>query len=111
MATFDTATYPLSAETGFDFDSGDELDIMDDRTPRLRTLTTYSHAELRCVFRPMSDATSAAFQSYLISVSATELDITHNGTTYRGFIRPQSWSLDPSQTLNVWTLTFYGRVV
>lgn len=109
--TFDTTTYPLQAATGFKHKARGVLDVMDDNAPRYRTIASDVYADVECVFVPMDDTTSANFLTYLSTNDGTEFEITHNSTTYRGYIRPESWDEDKSETLHVWTFTLYAKVV
>ena len=110
--TFDTATYPLQAATGFAFELGSALDIMDDKTPRLRTVSSTHHASVTCVFQPMDSSTSTAFLTYITDNSAVEFDITHHSKTYRGYIQPGSPQKEiDNAPLTIWSFEFYAKLV
>jgi len=111
VTDFDTTTYPLSEETSFDIGLGGDVDIMDDGTPRYRMFSSDTFATLSCVFKPMDSTVSASFYTYLISVRSTELDITHNGTTYRGYIDSKTPRKQVQGPWYYWSFAFTATVI
>ena len=114
MATaFDLTTYPLSDQTTFLNEKNVVRDVLDDGNMRLRVLGGDSFRSITCVFQLMSEATSAAFENYLITNRATEFTMTFAfgspQDVYTGYI----WS-EPNVTVidgvwHQWTLTFRGK--
>jgi hypothetical protein len=115
MANFDLTTYPLSDRTRMDDILTVARDVMDDGTLGVRVLGDDTWRVIGCEFEPMSESTSAAFSSYLITNRATELDMVFTfGSpleTYRGYI----WSA-PRFTIkegiyHIWRFDFRGQRV
>lgn len=111
MATdFDLDTYPLETRTRCKPSLGTKLDYLSDRSVRLRAITNLKPIKIACVFCPQSQFESSAFQTYLQANATTELNIPHNGRTYRGYIDGDS--LDTNVTHGVihwWAFDFIGR--
>ena len=85
---------------------------MDDGSFRLRTLTTVQPTVITCVFSPMTESQSSDFETYLYSVAGTELDITHNGKTYRGYIDGKTVDKAISDgALHWWSFAFKAGAV
>jgi len=102
MTAFDTTTYPLETSTRFKPSLGTKLDRLTDKSLRLRVLTTLRPMTIRCVFSPLSESSSEAFLQYLYTNAVTELDITHNGVTYRGYIDGDSLDCGASDGVLLW---------
>lgn len=116
MATaFDLTTYPLSDRTSFINDKTVMRDILDDGNMRIRVLGGDTFRTINCIFKHMSEATSAAFEAYLITNRATEFTMTMPWSSspidiYTGYIFS-----DPSVTVvdgiwHVWSFQFRGKV-
>lgn len=115
MANFDLTTYPLSDRTRMVDDLTLARDLMDDGTMGVRVLGSDTFRTIRCQFEPMSEATSAAFSSYLITNRATELDMVFTfGSpleTYRGYIWSQPTFSVVSGFWHIWQFDFRGKRV
>jgi hypothetical protein len=116
MATaFPLTTYPLSDRTQFNAEHVVARDVLDDGEMRLRVLGASTYCTIRCVFSPMTKATSDTFEAYLITNRATEFtmvltDASPTVATHQGYI----WS-DPtvsvSNGLYTWSFDFRGKIV
>lgn len=115
MANFDLTTYPLSNRTRMQADHVVQRDLMDDGTMGVRVLGGSTFRLIACEFQPMTEATSAAFASYLITNRATELDMVFTfGSpleTYRGYIWSDPTFTPASGKLHVWRFNFRGKLV
>ena len=115
MANFDLTSYPLSDRTRMIDDLTVARDLMDDGTLGIRALGGDTFRIIACEFQPMSEATSAAFSSYLITNRATELDMVFTfGSpleTYRGYIFSAPQLIITDGLLHVWRLDFRGKRV
>ena len=116
MATaFPLTTYPLSDRTQFNAEHIVARDVLDDGEMRIRVLGASTFVIIRCVFSPMSKATSDVFEAYLITNRSTEFtmvlsDASPTVATHQGYI----WS-DPtvsvSNGLYTWSFDFRAKVV
>ena len=108
MATaWDTASYPLDGATSFNFGDKNRVDRLADGTVRNRVVTSVKPVVLPVALSPMDEATSAAFQSGVLFSPGTEYAITHNGTTYTGYIVTRSARMKVTGgVLHWWTFDF-----
>lgn len=114
MATaFNLSTYPLSDQTTLINEKNVMRDILDDGNMRIRVLGGDTFRNISCVFQLMSEATSAAFENYLITNRATEFTMTFTfgspQDVYTGYI----WS-EPSVAVidgiwHQWSFVFRGK--
>jgi hypothetical protein len=111
VTDFDVTSYPLEISTRFSPSLGTKIDVTSDGTPRSRTLTSVRPIKINCVFNPLSAAASEEFEDYLYANAAVELDITHNGKIYRGFIDGDSVDKQLAGPFHLWTFSFMGRAV
>ena len=115
MANFDLTTYPLSDRTRMVDDLVVARDIMDDGTLGIRVLGGDTFRVIACEFEPMTEATSAAFSSYLITNRATELDMVFTLVspleTYRGYILTPPQLNVRDGVWHIWRLDFRGKRV
>lgn len=114
MATaFDLTTYPLSDRTQFFSDHTVVRDILDDGNMRMRVLGGDSFRLIRCVFQPMSEAASTAFEAYLITNRATEFTMTFTfgspQDVYTGYIWGEPALTITDGTLHYWSFDFRGK--
>lgn len=116
MATaFDLTTYPLSDATRFINEKNVMRDILDDGNMRIRVLGADSFRTINCVFKHMTEATSAAFEAYLITNRATEFTMTMPWSVspidvYTGYIFSDPQMVVVDGFLHVWSFTFRGSV-
>lgn len=109
--TWDSATYPLTDKTTFDFMPTNKIDVASDNTILERTLSSIVAATLRVEIAPLSEAESAAFQTLVTAVPAVEWAIPHNGKTYTGRIDTGTLRKTFSGgVLHVWTFSLPGTV-
>lgn len=112
MANFNETDYPLEKRTRFKLSLGTKVDRAGDNSPRIRSVSDVNPADLACKFTPMSESDSEAFWTYLQSVRLTELDISHNGRTYRGYIDGSSLKqYEDNGVLQYWAFDFVAVVV
>ena len=114
MATaFDLTTYPLGDRTRFVSDKTVMRDILDDGNMRLRVLGGDTFRLIRCVFQPMTEANSAAFENYLITNRATEFTMTFAfgspEDVYTGYIFSDPQVTVSNGFLHTWTFDFRGK--
>ncbi len=111
MATaFPVSTYTLSDRTQFSAEHIVARDVLDDGEMRMRVLGGTTFSTIRCVFNPMSQATSDTFGAYLSTNRATEFTMLIGSTTHIGYI----WSdpaLSVSNGLYTWSFDFRAKVL
>lgn len=83
--TFDLTTYALEDRTRFSDEPTAAHDVMDDGSLRVRVLRDTEYREFKCIFTPRAGADVDTLVQYLRANVATEFDLVHEGTTYRGY--------------------------
>lgn len=73
--TFPVSTYPLNDRTRITGAKPVKRDIMDDGTPRFRSLGDGNYRMLRIVFNPLTEQEMQDLLDYLNTNKATEFDV------------------------------------
>lgn len=84
--TFPLSTYPLEDRSTFVDEYRVSRDVLDDGSMSLAVLGDTHYRLVRCVFSPLTAATSATFETYLQTNRSTEFDLVYQGITYTGYI-------------------------